>query len=179
MRAASTRPSPHILLQWPWVCPSCLGVACLRVACLGVARPLVYGPQAAGRTMLSHKAIALVRSCKTFARFCENRGSQVAGQRRQPICPLSPHGSKVLESPPNMTESQRIPRQEMIDIIARIAGEDGDHPTIIPGLSVIGIPFPRSRIAPPTSRAWRSSSREPNVSCSVRKPSSTAPRTTF
>ncbi|RVI98674.1 AraC family transcriptional regulator [Sinorhizobium meliloti] len=35
-----------------------------------------------------------------------------------------------------MTESQRIPRQEMIDIIARIAGEDGDHPTIMPGLSV-------------------------------------------
>ncbi|WEX76843.1 AraC family transcriptional regulator [Sinorhizobium numidicum] len=35
-----------------------------------------------------------------------------------------------------MTPAQRTPRQEMIDIIARIAGEDGDYPTIIPSLSI-------------------------------------------
>ncbi|MET4686334.1 hypothetical protein ABIA13_000779 [Sinorhizobium fredii] len=35
-----------------------------------------------------------------------------------------------------MTDMQRTPRQEMIEIIARIAGMDGDHPTIVPGLSI-------------------------------------------
>ncbi|AUX77704.1 AraC family transcriptional regulator [Sinorhizobium fredii] len=35
-----------------------------------------------------------------------------------------------------MSELQRTPRQEMIDIIARIAAVDGDHQTIVPGLSI-------------------------------------------
>ncbi len=35
-----------------------------------------------------------------------------------------------------MTVTTPTPRQEMIEIIARIAGHDGDHPTIVPGLSV-------------------------------------------
>jgi AraC-like DNA-binding protein len=35
-----------------------------------------------------------------------------------------------------MTATQRTPRQEMIDIIARIAEENGDVPTVVPGLSV-------------------------------------------
>ncbi len=93
--------------------------------------------------------------------------------------PLSPHGSKLLESPPKMTESQRMPRQEMIDIIARIAGEDGDHPTIIPGLSVHRHSVSAKPNCAAYKRAWRSSSQGANASCSVRKPSSTAPRTTF
>ncbi len=36
----------------------------------------------------------------------------------------------------NMTVTQSMPRQRMIDIIARIAGEDGDYQTIVPGLSI-------------------------------------------
>ena len=35
-----------------------------------------------------------------------------------------------------MTVTQRMPRQEMIDIIARIAESDGDYTTIVPGLSI-------------------------------------------
>ncbi|WP_018010554.1 AraC family transcriptional regulator [Sinorhizobium medicae] len=35
-----------------------------------------------------------------------------------------------------MKDIQDAPRQEMIDIIARIAGADGDHQTSIPGLSI-------------------------------------------
>lgn len=44
--------------------------------------------------------------------------------------------AKPLERPKNMTAMRQTARQDMMDVIARITGKDGDHRTAIPGLSI-------------------------------------------
>lgn len=92
--------------------------------------------QIAGRDYAFAIDKSVIAILQTFCPILQDRKVHNGNGASKPYLSVSSDNAKPLERPRNMTDMRQTARQDMIDVIARITGKDGDHRTAIPGLSI-------------------------------------------
>ncbi len=92
--------------------------------------------QTAGRDYAFAKAESVIAILQSFCPILQEWEMHNGNSASKLYLSIASEKAKPLERPRNMTDMRQTARQDMIDVIARITGKDGDHRTAIPGLSI-------------------------------------------